>query len=63
MIIHRPEMIRPDQILAQMSGGMSNYQRTREMGLNEMLLENRCVFLDMPLDPSLYHQSRHNMPR
>jgi ATP-dependent Clp protease protease subunit len=28
------------------------YQRTREMGLNEMLLENRCIFLDMPLDPS-----------
>jgi ATP-dependent Clp protease protease subunit len=28
------------------------YQRTREMGLNEMLLENRCLFLDMPLDPS-----------
>jgi len=22
------------------------------MGLNEMLLENRCLFLDMPLDPS-----------
>ncbi len=30
----------------------SGYQRTREMGLNEMLLENRCIFLDMPLDPS-----------
>ncbi len=30
----------------------SGYQRTREMGLNEMLLENRIIFLDMPLDPS-----------
>jgi len=33
----------------QMAGG---YQRTREMGLNEMLLENRIIFLDLPLDPS-----------
>lgn len=32
--------------------GPGGYQRTREMGLNEMLLENRCLFLDMPLDPS-----------
>ncbi len=32
--------------------GSSGYQRYREMGLNEMLLENRCIFLDMPLDPS-----------
>ena len=31
----------------------SGYQRTREMGLNEMLLENRCIFLDLPLDPSI----------
>jgi len=31
---------------------LPQYQRTREMGLNEMLLENRCIFLDMPLDPS-----------
>ncbi len=46
-MINRPEMIYNP---AQMSGG--GYQRTREMGLNEMLLENRCVFLDMPLDPS-----------
>ena len=30
----------------------SHYQRTREMGLNEMLLENRIIFLDLPLDPS-----------
>ena len=34
---------------AQLSGG---FQRTREMGLSEMLLENRILFLDMPLDPS-----------
>jgi len=32
--------------------GASHYQRTREMGLNEMLLENRIIFLDLPLDPS-----------
>lgn len=31
----------------------SQYQRTREMGINEMLLENRIIFLDMPLDPQL----------
>lgn len=35
-----------------MMAGGSGYQRTREMGLNEMLLENRCLFLDMALDPS-----------
>ena len=35
----------------QMSSSFG-YQRTREMGLNEMLLENRIIFLDMPLDPS-----------
>ncbi|MBN1437411.1 MAG: ATP-dependent Clp protease proteolytic subunit [Sedimentisphaerales bacterium] len=35
-----------------MMAGPGGYQRTREMGLNEMLLENRCLFLDMPLDPS-----------
>ncbi len=31
----------------------STYQRTREMGINEMLLENRIIFLDLPLDPQL----------
>ncbi len=31
----------------------SSYQRTREMGINEMLLENRIIFLDLPLDPQL----------
>ena len=48
MKLYRPEMIRH---AAQLSGP-SGYQRYREMGLNEMLLENRCLFLDMPLDPS-----------
>lgn len=36
--------------------GPSSYQRTREMGLNEMLLENRCLFLDLPLDPNFVTQ-------
>ncbi len=36
----------------KLMAGSGGYQRTREMGLNEMLLENRCIFLDMPLDPS-----------
>ena len=31
----------------------SSYQRTREMGINEMLMEHRIIFLDMPLDPQL----------
>ena len=30
-----------------------SFQRYREMGINEMLLENRIIFLDMPLDPQL----------
>ena len=29
------------------------YQRWRQMGLNEMLLENRCIFLDLPLVPDI----------
>ena len=33
------------------------FQRTREMGINEMLLENRIIFLDMPLDPQLVTQA------
>ena len=41
----RIEMVRP------WAAGHPAYQRTREMGLNEMLLENRIIFLDMPLDP------------
>ena len=32
------------------SGGM---QQWRQMGLNEMLLENRIIFLDLPLDPNV----------
>jgi ATP-dependent Clp protease, protease subunit len=48
MELYRPELIRQTAQLSSSSG----YQRTREMGLNEMLLENRCLFLDMPLDPS-----------
>lgn len=32
------------------SGGL---QQFRQMGLNEMLLDNRIIFLDWPLDPSL----------
>lgn len=37
--------------LAAQLSSPSGYQRYREMGLNEMLLENRIIFLDMPLDP------------
>lgn len=29
------------------------YQQWRQMGLNEMLLENRIIFLDLPLDPRI----------
>jgi len=49
MTTPRHELIRQAIHLA----GPGSYQRTREMGLNEMLLENRCIFLDLPLDPSL----------
>ena len=45
MKIHRPEPIN--------LAGQGSFQRYREMGLNEMLLENRCIFLDLPLDPTL----------
>ena len=47
------ELCRPQSRIErpQLQGG-GHYQRTREMGLNEMLLENRIIFLDMPLDPS-----------
>ena len=48
MKLYRPELMSQ---VAQMSGA-SGFQRWREMGLNEMLLENRIIFLDMPLDPS-----------
>ncbi len=29
------------------------YQNFRQMGLNEMLLDNRIIFLDLPLDPRI----------
>jgi len=29
------------------------YQTWRQMGLNEMLLDNRIIFLDLPLDPNV----------
>ncbi|MBN1845576.1 MAG: ATP-dependent Clp protease proteolytic subunit [Sedimentisphaerales bacterium] len=48
MELWRPEMHKEPTRLQ----GPAPYQRTREMGLNEMLLENRIVFLDLPLDPS-----------
>ena len=48
MELWRPELINQRARLQ----GASHYQRTREMGLNEMLLENRIIFLDLPLDPS-----------
>jgi ATP-dependent Clp protease, protease subunit len=44
------ELVR-ERIMMSGPGG-TTYQRYREMGLNEMLLENRIIFLDMPLDPS-----------
>ena len=50
MEIKNPQQIYSEILRPQLSG--PSYQRTREMGLNEMLLENRCIFLDMPLDPS-----------
>ncbi len=33
--------------------GGGNYQAWRQMGLNEMLLDNRIIFLDLPLDPRI----------
>jgi ATP-dependent Clp protease protease subunit len=42
---------------AQQSGGIwaqsGQWQQWRQMGLNEMLLENRIIFLDLPLDPRI----------
>ncbi len=49
MTLCRPEFESKRDIRLQ---GGGHYQRTREMGLNEMLLENRIIFLDLPLDPS-----------
>ena len=39
------EMLRP-----RVQGGM---QQFRQMGLNELLLDNRIIFLDLPLDPGI----------
>ncbi len=41
------EMIERPRLQA---GGLQQY---RQMGLNEMLLDNRIIFLDMPLDPRI----------
>lgn len=41
-----PEIERP-----RLQGGQ--VQAWRQMGLNEMLLENRIIFLDLPLDPRI----------
>lgn len=46
-MIYWPEHERPR---AQGGGG---YQAYRQMGLNEMLLDNRIIFLDLPLDPRI----------
>jgi len=51
MDLYKPELVKEGGAAGNMAGA-GGYQRTREMGLNEMLLENRCIFLDMPLDPS-----------
>lgn len=41
----------PHYILqARAQGGM---QQFRQMGLNELLLDNRIIFLDLPLDPQI----------
>ncbi len=42
----RPTIDRP----RAQSGGM---QQFRQMGLNELLLDNRIIFLDLPLDPGI----------
>ena len=43
---HWPDLERP-----RMQG--PQYQNWRMMGLNEMLLDNRIIFLDLPLDPRI----------
>ncbi len=45
-MLNRPETF---AAWAQSAG----FQNWRQMGLNEMLLENRIIFLDLPLDPSI----------
>lgn len=46
MIYDEPHVVR-----AKMQSG--TYQQWRQMGLNELLLENRIIFLDLPLDPRI----------
>lgn len=41
----------PQHDAFRMQGGQP--QAWRQMGLNELLLENRIIFLDLPLDPSI----------
>ncbi len=41
----------PDTGVLRAQGGQ--YQAWRQMGLNEMLLDNRIIFLDLPLDPQI----------
>ncbi len=41
----------PDHERFRAQGGQP--QAWRQMGLNELLLENRIIFLDLPLDPSI----------
>lgn len=36
--------------------GGPQYQQWRQMTINELLLENRIIFVDMPLSPDLYMQ-------
>lgn len=39
-----------------MAQGPGGYQQWRQMTINEMLMENRIIFMDMPLSSSLYMQ-------
>jgi ATP-dependent Clp protease protease subunit len=41
----------PDKWSPRLQAGQP--QQWRQMGLNEMLLDNRIIFLDMPLDPRI----------
>ncbi len=45
-------ILRPEMSNLQRPQAAHGIQRMREMGLNEMLMEHRIIFLDMPLDPS-----------
>lgn len=42
----------PDYRRPRVQGG-GQYQAWRTIGLNEMLLDNRIIFLDLPLDPQI----------